>query len=155
MESLKPRKTLVEQVYERILDAICEGGLPAGARVTQDELAAQFEVVQPRLGAKKKLVEAALVGVGEGDAREQEADEAAELVLDGEMPPFDYVLAHPEANLSPAERQELAAVSALDVSDVVGDRGASPRFRRRLPQSALHRHGSQERLSAADAYVKQ
>ncbi len=44
MESLKPQKTLVEQVYERILDAICEGALPAGARVTQDELAAQLQV---------------------------------------------------------------------------------------------------------------
>ena len=44
MESLKPQKTLVEQVYERILDAICEGRLPAGSRVTQDELAAQLQV---------------------------------------------------------------------------------------------------------------
>ena len=44
MESLKPQKTLVEQVYERILDAICDGTLPAGTRVTQDELAARLEV---------------------------------------------------------------------------------------------------------------
>ena len=52
MESLKPRKTLVEQVYERILDAICEGVLPAGARVTQDELAARLEVSrQPVMSA--------------------------------------------------------------------------------------------------------
>lgn len=49
------------------------------------------------------------LNVSEWGTGEQEADEAAELVLDGEMPPFDYVLAHPEANLSPAERQELAA----------------------------------------------
>lgn len=44
MESLKPQKTLVERVYESILDAICDGSLPAGARVTQDELAARLEV---------------------------------------------------------------------------------------------------------------
>jgi DNA-binding GntR family transcriptional regulator len=44
MESLKPQKTLVEQVYARILDAICEGALPAGARITQDELAVQLQV---------------------------------------------------------------------------------------------------------------
>ncbi|MCA3220679.1 MAG: GntR family transcriptional regulator [Burkholderiales bacterium] len=44
MESLKPQKTLVEQVYERILDAICEGALPAGTRVTQDELAERLQV---------------------------------------------------------------------------------------------------------------
>ena len=52
MESLKPQKTLVEQVYDRILDAICEGSLPAGARVTQDELAAQLQVSrQPVMSA--------------------------------------------------------------------------------------------------------
>lgn len=44
MESLKPNKTLVEQVYERILDAICDGTLPADTRVTQDELAARLQV---------------------------------------------------------------------------------------------------------------
>lgn len=44
IESLKPQKTLVEQVYERILGAICEGALAPGERVTQDELAARLEV---------------------------------------------------------------------------------------------------------------
>ena len=44
MESLKPQKTLVERVYESILDAICDGSLAAGARVTQDELAARLQV---------------------------------------------------------------------------------------------------------------
>lgn len=44
METLKPNKTLVEQVYERILDAICDGSLPPEARITQDELAAQLQV---------------------------------------------------------------------------------------------------------------
>lgn len=44
MESLKPQKTLVEQVHEQILNAICDGALPAGARITQDELAAQLQV---------------------------------------------------------------------------------------------------------------
>lgn len=52
MESLKPQKTLVEQVYDRLLDAICEGGLPAGTRITQDELAAQLRVSrQPVMSA--------------------------------------------------------------------------------------------------------
>jgi DNA-binding GntR family transcriptional regulator len=44
LESLKPQKTLVEQVYDQILGAICDGALPAGARVTQDELAGQLQV---------------------------------------------------------------------------------------------------------------
>jgi DNA-binding GntR family transcriptional regulator len=52
MQSLKPQKSLVEQVYERILDAICEGALPAGTRVTQDELAARLQVSrQPVMSA--------------------------------------------------------------------------------------------------------
>lgn len=44
MQSLKPQKTLVERVYETILDAICDGSLAAGTRVTQDELAVRLEV---------------------------------------------------------------------------------------------------------------
>jgi DNA-binding GntR family transcriptional regulator len=52
MKSLKPQKTLVEQVYERILDAICEGVLRAGQRITQDELAARLQVSrQPVMSA--------------------------------------------------------------------------------------------------------
>jgi DNA-binding GntR family transcriptional regulator len=52
MKSLKPQKTLVEQAYARILDAICEGVLPAGERVTQDELAARLQVSrQPVMSA--------------------------------------------------------------------------------------------------------
>lgn len=42
-----------------------------------------------------------------GARRQDEADEAAEAVRDGEMPPWDYLLAHPEARLSAAEEREL------------------------------------------------
>lgn len=38
-----------------------------------------------------------------------EADEAAEVVLDGEMPPRSYTLVHPEAKLSQDQRRSLAA----------------------------------------------
>lgn len=38
-----------------------------------------------------------------------EADEAAETVLDGEMPTFPYPVTHPRARLSDAERATLAA----------------------------------------------
>lgn len=52
MESLKPQRTLADQVYDRILDAISEGSLAAGARITQDELAAQLQVSrQPVMSA--------------------------------------------------------------------------------------------------------
>ncbi len=36
------------------------------------------------------------------------ASDAAEAVSEGKMPPLDYQLMHPEARLSPAERQALA-----------------------------------------------
>ena len=52
MESLKPQRTLVEQAYERLLDAICDGSLPPGTRVTQDELAERLQVSrQPVMSA--------------------------------------------------------------------------------------------------------
>jgi hypothetical protein len=43
-----------------------------------------------------------------------EADEAAETVRDGEMPPRSYLLLHPEARLTNAERDQLAR--GLDAS---------------------------------------
>ena len=39
--------------------------------------------------------------------RPQRTDEIGEVVLGGEMPPFQYTLIHPGAKLSDAERQEL------------------------------------------------
>lgn len=56
IESLKPQKSLVEQVYERILDAICNGALAPGDPVTQDELALQLQVSrQPVMTALGQL----------------------------------------------------------------------------------------------------
>ncbi|HEX8681539.1 MAG TPA: heme-binding domain-containing protein [Ardenticatenaceae bacterium] len=43
----------------------------------------------------------------EWNLEQEEAEEAAETVSEGEMPPFRYVIAHPEANLSDAEREAL------------------------------------------------
>jgi len=37
----------------------------------------------------------------------QDADEAAEMVREGEMPPWVYLPAHPEARLSDADRRDL------------------------------------------------
>ena len=37
-----------------------------------------------------------------------EAEEAADEVLDGEMPPFDYLLLHPEADLTSEEKERFA-----------------------------------------------
>jgi hypothetical protein len=49
------------------------------------------------------------------DEDDGEADDAAEAVADAEMPPLRYVLAHPDAALSEAERQVL--VEALEAMD--------------------------------------
>jgi hypothetical protein len=43
----------------------------------------------------------------EFDRAQKEARESAKSVQEGEMPPWYYVLAHPEASLQPAERQAL------------------------------------------------
>lgn len=44
MESLTSPKTLVEQTYEVILDAICDGTLKPGERLTQEDIAARLDV---------------------------------------------------------------------------------------------------------------
>jgi mono/diheme cytochrome c family protein len=46
-----------------------------------------------------------------------EADEAAETVREGEMPLWFYVPLHPEARLSPAEREQLIAGLAATFGD--------------------------------------
>ena len=44
MQPLTMQPDLVERVYGAILDAICEGTLPAGTRLTQEELALRLDV---------------------------------------------------------------------------------------------------------------
>jgi mono/diheme cytochrome c family protein len=58
--------------------------------------------------------------VSEWGTGEQEADEAAEQVLDGDMPPFDYLLVHPAANLSAADEQALVDGLAATFGDEAG-----------------------------------
>ena len=57
------------------------------------------------------------------DEDDGEADDAAEAVAEGSMPPRRYVLVHPDANLDAAERQVLVdALEALDRARGGGDR---------------------------------
>jgi DNA-binding GntR family transcriptional regulator len=44
MERLSIQPDLVERAYGAILDAICDGSLPGGKRLTQEELAARLDV---------------------------------------------------------------------------------------------------------------
>ena len=57
------------------------------------------------------------------DEDDGEADDAAEEVADAEMPPRRYLLVHPDAALSDAERQVLVeALEAMDRARGDGDR---------------------------------
>ena len=42
LESLTPPKSLVDQVYEVILDALCDGTFKPGERLTQENIAARL-----------------------------------------------------------------------------------------------------------------
>jgi hypothetical protein len=48
------------------------------------------------------------LNLSEYDQRHGEADEAAETVREGSMPPFDYTVVHSTARLTHAEKQALA-----------------------------------------------
>jgi DNA-binding GntR family transcriptional regulator len=50
MESLTPQPTMVEQAYRAILDAICEGRLEPGERVTQESVAQKLAVSRQPVG---------------------------------------------------------------------------------------------------------
>ncbi|MFT7519953.1 MAG: mono/diheme cytochrome c family protein [Kiritimatiellia bacterium] len=50
-----------------------------------------------------------MLNFSEMDRKQEEAHEAGEEVGEGEMPPLYYVLLHPEANLTDAERRQLEA----------------------------------------------
>ncbi len=44
MDSVKPKRSLVEETYDILIDAICSGELPPGERLNQDVIAAQLNV---------------------------------------------------------------------------------------------------------------
>lgn len=58
MDMIEPKKTLVEQVYEILLDAICSGELPAGERLNQDEIAARLNVSRQPVNSAISILKA-------------------------------------------------------------------------------------------------
>jgi DNA-binding GntR family transcriptional regulator len=44
MQALEPAKTLVDQVYETILDALCDGTFKPGERIAQEDVAGRLNV---------------------------------------------------------------------------------------------------------------
>lgn len=70
MPTLTPQPTIVEQAYDAILDAICEGRLEPGERLTQESVAAKLSVSRQPVGQallllrqQKFLVEAGRRGL--------------------------------------------------------------------------------------------
>jgi DNA-binding GntR family transcriptional regulator len=70
MPTLAPQPTIVEQAYRAILDAICEGRLEPGERLTQESVAAKLDVSRQPVGQallllkqQKFLVEAGRRGL--------------------------------------------------------------------------------------------
>lgn len=58
-----------------------------------------------------------------GQQRRNEGNEAAKAVREGEMPPWFYLIPHPEAKLSDAEESELIQGLAATFGDKLGKRG--------------------------------
>jgi len=56
MPSLAPAPTIVEQVYRTILDAICDGRLPPGERLTQESVAEKLAVSRQPVGQALMLL---------------------------------------------------------------------------------------------------
>jgi DNA-binding GntR family transcriptional regulator len=54
--SLAPQPTIVEQAYHAILDAICEGRLEPGERLTQESVAAKLAVSRQPIGQALMLL---------------------------------------------------------------------------------------------------
>ena len=50
MESLRPKRTIVEEVHQAILEAICDGRLEPGERLTQESVAAKLAVSRQPIG---------------------------------------------------------------------------------------------------------
>jgi hypothetical protein len=80
-----------------------------------------YSYVAPMSWLVRRDVEAGrrAFNVSEYGASDHDADDAADEVEDGSMPPRQYELAHPDARLSPADRANLAA--ALQSIDERGE----------------------------------
>jgi hypothetical protein len=61
----------------------------------------------------------------EWDRPQEEAEEAAEVVAEGEMPLWDYLLVHAEARLTADEKRALADGLAATLGEGEGEEGAS------------------------------
>ncbi len=58
MDAVKPKKTLVEETYEILVDAICTGEFVPGERLHQDEIAAKLNVSRQPVNSAISILKA-------------------------------------------------------------------------------------------------
>ena len=58
MEAVKPKKTLVEETYDILVDAICTGEFRPGERLNQDEIAAKLNVSRQPVNSAISILKA-------------------------------------------------------------------------------------------------
>lgn len=58
MERLKPKRSLVEETYDILVDAICTGELSPGARLNQDQIATELNVSRQPVNSAIALLKA-------------------------------------------------------------------------------------------------
>lgn len=58
MDAVKPKKTLVEETYDILIDAICTGEFVPGERLNQDEIAAKLNVSRQPVNSAISILKA-------------------------------------------------------------------------------------------------
>ena len=58
MDALKPKKTLAEETYDILVDAICTGEFLPGERLNQDEIAAKLNVSRQPVNSAISILKA-------------------------------------------------------------------------------------------------
>ncbi|MEO9649800.1 MAG: GntR family transcriptional regulator [Roseobacter sp.] len=58
MEAVKPKRTLVEETYDILIDALCSGELSPGERLNQDEIAAKLNVSRQPVNSAISILKA-------------------------------------------------------------------------------------------------
>lgn len=58
MDAVKPKKTLVEETYDILVDAICTGEIMPGTRLNQDEIAARLRVSRQPVNSAISILKA-------------------------------------------------------------------------------------------------
>lgn len=58
MDSVKPKRSLVDETYDILIDSICSGELPPGMRLNQDEIAAKLRVSRQPVNSAISILKA-------------------------------------------------------------------------------------------------